>query len=356
MSKSPLRSTIEEMFLSLVRKLNKPASLLIHSEKLNLHFRLSAENGSVGTDQKEEARYLGSICKLFTATLVAKLVEQNVLAYGDPITRFLDRELIRNLHVYRGHDYSNEILVGHLLSHTSGLGDHFWALYPQLAGSEIRQITIRGAIHWTKKHFTSLWPPGRGFFFSETNYQLAGLIIEQVSGMPAHAAFEKYLFKPAGMPSAYLLTQPHAASGKTPKVPAFCLRGIQGNAIHSLASITFTAGGMVASASECLAFLQSLVSGRLVKRNGLLRMMREKHNYSPGFSYGYGIMRLKQIPLFIPKKLYAWGHTAETGSFLFYHPSTESFIIGLFNDCRCEREALRFLVYKLLRTLARPNN
>ncbi|WP_279401992.1 serine hydrolase [Piscibacillus salipiscarius] len=66
---------------------------------------------------------MASITKLFTTTCIFILREQGKLQLDDEIARYLDEETLRNLHVYKGRDYSNRITLSNLLFHTSGLRD-----------------------------------------------------------------------------------------------------------------------------------------------------------------------------------------------------------------------------------------
>lgn len=97
------------------------ASLLIHSESRDVHWNLAA--GRVGRDpvEPEQPFYPASVGKTFTATIVAMLVEDGVLRFDDPISSSLSDEVLKGLHVYRGTDYTDEVRIHHLLTHTSGL-------------------------------------------------------------------------------------------------------------------------------------------------------------------------------------------------------------------------------------------
>lgn len=73
---------------------------------------------------KQQA-YMASVGKIFTSVLISILYENGQLSFEDGITKYLDRELVRHLHVYQGKDYTNDIKIIHLLNQTSGLYDNF---------------------------------------------------------------------------------------------------------------------------------------------------------------------------------------------------------------------------------------
>ena len=92
-----------------------------------------------------------------------------------------------------------------LLDHTSGVADYFWhPRYEQL-------VFGRPTWHWTTDEILALaadrkppfyFPPGEGWFYSNTNYILAGRILEIVGGAPLAAQLRARFFDPLGLTSA----------------------------------------------------------------------------------------------------------------------------------------------------------
>ena len=87
------------------------AYLLVQSEKLGVDLNI-AESGDGSPVHVEQPIHLASVGKLFTATLIAKLYEAGKLDFSDKIGDYLDAELMRELHVYRGHEYSTRSRSG----------------------------------------------------------------------------------------------------------------------------------------------------------------------------------------------------------------------------------------------------
>jgi D-alanyl-D-alanine carboxypeptidase len=63
--------------------------------------------------------------------------------------------------------------------------------------------------------------------------------------------------------------------------------------------------------------------------------------------------KVKAIPLIMPSKFYCWGCVGVTGAFMFYHPRTQSYIIGSFNDFSYRGKALQFMIRKVIKELLR---
>ncbi|WP_281176884.1 serine hydrolase [Amphibacillus sediminis] len=93
------------------------AYMLIHSEKQGIHVNMA--EGSTGSipAHPEQPYFIASIDKLFTSVLIGSLEEQGKLSYEDAIASYFDSELLHNLHIYKGKDYTNEINKTFIESH-----------------------------------------------------------------------------------------------------------------------------------------------------------------------------------------------------------------------------------------------
>lgn len=80
-------------------------------------------------------------------------------------------------------------------------------------------------------------------------------------------------------------------------------------------------------------------------------MLSDDHRSFPTIRYGYSIWKFITIPLLMPEKYNCWGCVGVTGAFMFYHPGTESYIIGTFNDTSYRSKSLRFTLSKVIRPL-----
>ncbi len=154
MQSSAAESVIERSFRNQVKKDKKVKSafLLVDSDKLGIHLNF-AEGGSTGTKVgPKQPNHMASVGKLFTATLIGILYEEVKLNYNDSIGKYLDSELMENLLVYKGRDFSGAITIRHLLMQTSGLNDVFYHLWKKIQADPDFKITPREAVLWGKKH------------------------------------------------------------------------------------------------------------------------------------------------------------------------------------------------------------
>jgi D-alanyl-D-alanine carboxypeptidase len=128
---------------------------------------------------------IGSISKQFTAAAVLLLAQDGKLTLDDLVSKYLP-ELTG----------AGQVTLRMLLSHTSGYQD-FWP-EDYVMTSMMAPATAQHILDvWAKKPLD--FDPGTQWQYSNTNYVIAGLIVEQVSGMPLMDLLEKRIFLRLGM-------------------------------------------------------------------------------------------------------------------------------------------------------------
>jgi len=137
---------------------------------------------------RPEMRYsIGSISKQFTSTAILMLAEEHKLSLDDPVSRFFPR-LTR----------ANEVTIRELLSHTSGYQDYWPQDYvPPFMLTEVTADQILE--QWAQKPLD--FDPGTEWQYSNTNFVIAGLIVEKASGVPLLRFLRERIFAPIGMES-----------------------------------------------------------------------------------------------------------------------------------------------------------
>ena len=179
---------IESSFRNQVKKDRRVrnAYLLVDSDKLGIHLNLAEGMTRETKASPQQPNHLASVGKLFTATIISILYEKGELDFEDKISKYLDSELMSQLHVYKGRDYSQEIKIKHLLKQTSGLNDVFYQLLEQMLKDKTYQLTTREAVMWGKKNLKPVAKPGEKHFYTDTNYYLLGFIIENITKKKFH--------------------------------------------------------------------------------------------------------------------------------------------------------------------------
>jgi D-alanyl-D-alanine carboxypeptidase len=297
---------------------------------------------------KETPIYLASITKIYIAVAIMKLYEQGSLNLDEPMSKYLPQDLIHGLNVIQGRDYSNEITIEQLLSHKSGIPDYYdekgkdgKSLFEIFKQDQHQHWSVEDQIAWVRNNLTSRSMPGEEAFYSDTNYQLLGKIIESRTGKPLHTVLGELLFIPLSLKHSWLVGEPFLMKDSS-LVIADVFSGEEN--ITRMRSSTFywADGGVVSTTEDEVMFLKALNEGRIIKP-ATLEMM---HHWNPiknsgPFEYGFGTMEINipSIDVFP-----VWGHTGSLGSFLYYSPGTDIYIAGTINQTNENRTALQFMI------------
>jgi CubicO group peptidase (beta-lactamase class C family) len=135
----------------------------------------------------ETVFHAASLSKQFTAMSVMLLVGKGQLSLDDDVRKYVPEFPLRG------------ISVGDMLRHISGLRDQ-WALATmagwRLSDDVITQGDVRDLVARMKD---TNFPPRSDFAYSNTNYFLAGLIVERISGRALADFARENIFLPLGM-------------------------------------------------------------------------------------------------------------------------------------------------------------
>lgn len=326
------------------------AYLLVHSEENEIHWNMASGVTNQVKALADQPYHTASIGKIFTAVIIVMLAEEGKLNYDDRIVDYLPEDICRGLHVYKGTDYSNRILIKHLLSHTSGLPD-FFEEQPKQSESFMELIlkepsvfwTAEETIKWSKRYLKSRFEPGKKIYYSDTGYNLLGLIIENITLKPYQEVLNEYIFKPLDMNHSFLL-QYSEPSIKTNAPIANVYLGNQKIIVEDYRSFSsFYAGGQTVSTSEdLLKFMKALVNNELIHGKSLKEMQQWRKLWGLGISYGYGLMNIKLLPFM--KKYAGLGHLGSISSFALYFPVLDVYVIGNFNQSKRIPKSMRFIL------------
>jgi D-alanyl-D-alanine carboxypeptidase len=286
--------------------------------------------------------FIASVTKLYTATTIMVLYEKGQLALDDPMAKYLPEELIHGIQVYQGHDYSDEITIQQLLAQTSGIPDYYdekaqdgKTIFDLFLADPVRKWSVDEEIARARQQMTPSFKPGDKAFYSDTNYQLLGKIIEARTGKPLEAVFNELLFQPIGLKHTWLVGRSQPLEKPAAAVAEVFDKGVNITGIRSTTAY-WADGGIVATPEDCVSFLKALNQGRIISKNSLEKMHHWVRLANPGmpFDYGFGTMKF-EIPSFINRMAKVppvWGATGSTGSFLYYAQDLDLYMAGTINQ------------------------
>jgi D-alanyl-D-alanine carboxypeptidase len=248
----------------------------------------SSASGDARIDPQQQATgdtpfVVGSVSKTFVAAAIMKLVDEGQLSLDGPLSKFRP-------------DYPNgeNITVRQLLHHTSGIYDYFAASnYDSLVFGSMR------GHEWTPDEILSTFKhdpyfaPGAGYHYSNTNFILLGLIVEQVTGQKLGDVYSDWFFGPLGMSeTTFQGSGPppsDAASGYLERAAGLKEQGDGTDYRPSIsaATVAWAAGAIDGSPRDITTWGDALYGGHLVSPQALAQM--EDWTYYPATDETYGL-------------------------------------------------------------------
>ncbi len=345
-------TTIKQRFETELEKENIKSGILhVYSESRGINIKIAeSKEDSISIDHPF---YTASITKMFTATAIGILKDQNKLNFEDKIAQYLPDSLVNNLHVLDGKNYSKELTIAHLLQHTSGLPDYFTDETKDGSPNIINQLLMNPnklwsaeeLIQFSKEKMTPHFVPGTDYHYTDTEYVLLALIIENVSGLSLDKFFKQHIFQPLNMHSSYVNLKSFPVENKLPIVKFYASQ-YELSSLKSL-SADWGGGGLVSTTHDLIAFLKAFNTDKIVKKDTRLAMQNWVTE-TKGMEYGFGIRQVSIDKLTNTKSdLQLIGHSGSTASFLWYCPQLDTYISGTFNQLEVSKSTL-ILVNKIL--------
>jgi D-alanyl-D-alanine carboxypeptidase len=257
----------------------------------------------------EDTFRAGSIMKPFVAVVILQLVEEGKLSLDDPLTELLPAGVSNRF------AYADKVTVRMLLNHTSGI--------PEYTSEEFdRSVYSHPHHHWSVAELLDLAgakpatnTPGTKFSYSNTNYNLLGLIIERATGEPWRAAVRKRIFDRLGLEHTSL---PEPGRAGTHDVSAHGYHVIDGtlrDVTDIDTSMAGAAGGdaLVTSTEDLTRFLRAVLAGELFEKQETVAAMEIFVPASDGSGltgYGLGLEKYE-----LPGGVELIGHVGSTAGY-----------------------------------------
>jgi D-alanyl-D-alanine carboxypeptidase len=237
----------------------------------------------IPTDRHQHVR-VGSVTKAFTAAIVLQLVAEHRVDLDEPIDTYLPGLLIG-----AGVD-GHALTVREILGHRSGL--------PELPGTPETEYEAaqNGRTYTPVQEIAAAlrqpaqFAPGTRFKYTNTNYIVAGMLIEAVTGHRYTDELRDRILTPLALWDTYLpgtgetgLRDPHPTGYAT-------LDGTVTDVTRVEPSLPWAAGALVSTGADLNRFFLALLSGRVVPQDRLPQMLDGSDmGRGDGMSYGLGI-------------------------------------------------------------------
>ena len=251
LSNGQLKAEIEDYLHRQAPYQSFSGNIFIAEKGKTLYAHSFGNNGDGQPNTADQLFSMASVSKLFTAVTILQLIDQKTLSLQTEVPAVLPELKNKKL---------AHITIQQLLSHTSGMGDYFEdPRFSQIMDSSKASLT--SMVHTTFTGPAAFLPfierdslqfePGKGWRYSNTGYELLGMITEKITGVPFSRYIGDSVFKKAGMKSAV----PGSGSG-----------------------------GSVATVADLYAFAQALQGGKLLG----MPLTENMLHYAVNGWYGYG--------------------------------------------------------------------
>ena len=275
---------------------------------------------------------VGSITKTFVARVILQLVEEGKLDLEKTPADYLDLDIIRRI------PNTDRATLRHLLNHQSGIPT--WEFQEDWIrrgrGKEMDLGHTWGKTETLEYCTADLLPstnaPGQRYSYSNTNYTILGLIIEDVTGNDLSREIRRRILEPLGLRDTFLESFEEVPGGYVghyhyatpqfqevagvppgfPEIRPFLVESTAGNL-----SPEWAAGGIVSSAGDLVRWARAIRDGELLGTG----MQQEVFTYHPpeegggrGFRYLQGIAWTEDFY----RGVAAYGHSGGTLGFTAY--------------------------------------
>ena len=245
----------------------------------------------------------GSIGKTFVAALTLLLAERGVLGLDD---RLADR--LGEASWFDRLPNGDMITLRQLLNHSSGLLDHVFDPESGFAGYFRRQaqagtldpgLDPEALVAFVLDQ-APLFAPGEGFHYSDTNYILLGLVIEEVTGERYDDLLRQRVLEPLGLDATAPLVDrridrlPQGYAPQSRELFGLPVEVVNTDGLVFDPSIEWTGGGLVTTSSDLVQWALALFGGRVLAADSLEAMLDsiaepDAQDTAGGRALGYGL-------------------------------------------------------------------
>jgi D-alanyl-D-alanine carboxypeptidase len=227
---------------------------------------------------------IGSVTKIFSAVVLLQLADEGKLSLDAPVDRYLPGLLP-----------DDRITVRHVLSHRSGLYDYTDDMFARtVSGFEAvrnKVYTYRQLVDLSLKKAPTD-EPGAAYSYSNTNFVVAGMLIERITGHSVRSEYENRIFEPLRLNDTSYVHPDVKIAGRYAR--GYLAPDTAGEALvdstEQTVSWAQSAGAVISSTRDLNTFLTALAGSRLTSARSLAEMERFTE-VTATTAYGLGLRR-----------------------------------------------------------------
>jgi len=299
---------------------------------------------AVGNADIETGRQMGtadkvriaSNTKTFVATLMLLLADEGKISLDDALEKYLS-----------GVPNGDRMTLRHLLNMTSGIFSFTedQTFMEEFTADPLMDITPWEELDIALSHPPD-FPPGEGWHYSDTNYEILGIIAEQVTGNPIEVEIQRRVIEPLGLTGTSFPTTPDMPEGSA-KGYVLSEGGELMDYTRVNPAVPWAGGAMISNLEDLKVWAKALATGELLSQ----QMHRQQLQWvampgaeKVGGKYGLGIMSMAGL----------LGHNGAIfgyNSVVMYLPEADATIVVLANKSTNSSEETMDIFFEIARLL-----
>ena len=267
---------------------------------------------------------IASSTKLFVSTIILQLQEEGKLHVADKIYPYLNEiEYLRldEFHFYENSAFAKVITIEQLLSHKSGLAD----IFNDKQEAFFEHLISNPQQHYRPKDVVELYfeyglyneakfEPGEGWHYSDMNYTLLGLLIEELDQKSLSQSIRDRIIRPLDLKDTYF--EFYEKTETTESRAHQYVGTIDFNDVNT--SFDWSGGGLVSTHENLVTFVEALFEGKLISERTLQKMITVEETNENHLPYGLGVYQ----SVYNGQTFY--GHYGFYGTYIGYCPDTKT--------------------------------
>lgn len=246
---------------------------------------------------------IGSMSKTYVAVVALMLVEDGIFDLDDIAAEWLPDEIVENI------ANADVVTIRQLLSMRSGIEDYLAedAFWEAVADDPSHEWTAAEAVQYAYD-LPALFAPNAEFYYSNTNYLLLQLVMENATGTPLHQLIRQRLIEPLGLSNTYTQVSESMPGGFVDGWGYF------NDDLENLTDVNDGAGladgGIISTVGDVTAFYQALLQEQSLLDDAMMSELLNFVDDGEGAAYSLGL-NLGESDIGP-----VWGHTGSVLGFM----------------------------------------
>lgn len=208
---------------------------------------------------------IASISKVFTSAATYRYIDKGVLSLDDPISKWLDASIVDKV------SNADQAQIQDLLAHTSGIVDYYTFQFELDRINKVTNGFTKEDVLAYTYGLSATNAVGETYYYSNTNFLLLAMILEQASGLSFEEVYQQEVFTHLGLSSAYY--------SEVKPIPDGTVKGyvdVYGNGQYIESEFLYNDelgiggdGGIAINAFDLATFFEQMIKGNLISTSSI---------------------------------------------------------------------------------------